>query len=841
MARKPIGIVVDETEEKPQRMRQPIGVVIEPEQPAQPTQPAPVQAGMIPSTQRQPLVSEQPAQPAQPAAQPQYRAPGAGLSEYGMLPGVEIGQTRYPGQVPQIAVTPERELTTGSGGYLSGVGKRALGLGEIGLQGLTGGAADIAAGLGGIATAAQQTAPGRMAMNVLTMGRAAGLGELQRRQAEAQPELGAQRAQQAVEQMQQALTYEPRGMGAKEAMGALGYAAEKAAPVIVPAMKGFEAAKEKAGEIAGPTGAAIVGTLPAAIAEIGVMKIARGAKKQLVKKLLKESAPEEVIDTATGAVKKEVADAAAEYGLKQIEMLPLSGEEVERQARQIGKTVTAGPFSKKAASDKLADMIKADPEIVKIAREFGVDENLPTGVATRDYSHQRVVQGLSSIAGSKQAERMHNFTMDVAERAKNLIDEMGGTREKSELSDLYRETGKKMLEDMGEQTKRLYNEVNTQIVRRAGQKAVPIQAPNTIEYIQDILEKRGGKMQRLDPLERELLNELSPDAEPTYDWLDQLRQDVGAALEGKKSDPAFADKDRDQLKALYAVLSKDQEKAAGDYGLAETFNEAKALHATRMGIQDKFIKTMGKELTGTISQKARQAIIALGRKDTKQWDDLVKNIPEEMGPEFRKQIIASSVYDAMIGSQAMRGNISPGSFSKFMQSMTDNKGARDRLIREIGTENFNKLNRFGKLVTQLHRAASKQEYTGKIMSVPGAIDEMESIAERIYGKIPSGRQQRAMETIFQGQKTQKSELGDKLLDSPAFRDKVFKKALGQLDDQQTAAIDKVLMGNATFKEWMATLGPNELKTLAAVGPLGYVTGETIKAGEQMAQAEEAQQ
>lgn len=772
--------------------------------------------------------------------QAQWRPPGAGMAEMGMLPGVEISETQYPGQVPQIQTTPERELTTESGGYWSGVGKRIAGLGEMALQGITGGAADIAAGLGGIATAAQQTAPGRAAMNILTMGAAGPAGEMQRRQAEAQPGQGAQRAAQTVERTQQAMTYQPRGMGAAEAMGALGYAAEKAAPVIKPAMRGFEAAKEAAGEIAGPAGAALVGTLPAALAEVGALKIAKNAKKQIVKKLLRESSPDEMVDAATGALKSEVKNAMAEHGLKEIEMLPLSGAEVERQARQIGKTVTAGALRKKAASDKLAEMIKADPEIVKIAREFGVDENLPTGVATRDYSHQRVVQGLSSIAGSKQAERMHNFTLDVAERAKKLIDEMGGTRQKAELSDLYRETGKKMLEDMGEQTKRLYNEVNSQIVRRAGQKAVPIEAPNTIAYIQDILERRGGKMQRLDPLERELLNELSPDAEPTYDWLDQLRQDVGAALEGKKSDPAFADKDRDQLKALYAVLSKDQEKAAGDYGLADTFNEAKALHATRMGIQDKFIKTMGKELTGTISQKARQAIIALGRKDTKQWDELVKNIPEEMGPEFRKQIIASSIYDAMIGSQAMRGNISPGAFSKFMASMTDNKGARNRLIREIGTENFNKLNRFGKLVTQLHRAASKQEYTGKIMSVPGVIDEIESITQRVYGKIPAGRQQRAMETIFQGQKTKKSELGDQLLDSPQFRDKVFKKALGQLDDQEITRADRVLMGNATFKEWLETLGPNELKTLMAVGPLGYLTGESIEAGERLAQEEEQQ-
>lgn len=839
MARQPIGIVDEEHPEEKRRRsgRQPIGIV-ESEPAPQPARQA-VYAGMMPGRQAATALTQSQAQ-VQPARQAAWKAPGADMAQYGMLPGVEIGKTEYAGQVPAITTTPERELSTQTGPYWKGVGQRAVGLGEMALQALTGTVGQVAGGLAGIATAAQQTAPGRVAMDILSGGTSAALSEMQRQKQLEQPELGGQRAAQAVEQAQEALTYQPRGMGAKEAGQALGYAAEKAAPVIVPAMKGFEAVKEAAGQVAGPAGYAAVGTLPAALAEISTLKIARTAKKQLIKKLIKESDPADVVDTATGTIKKEVADAIEEQGLKQIEMLPLVGSEAEAQAKQIGKAVSAGPFTKKAASDKLAEMIKVDPEIVKIAKEFGVDENLPLGVATKDYSHQRVVQGLSSVAGSKQAERMHNFTLDIAERAKGLIEEMGGTRQKAELSDLYRETGKKMLEDMGEQTKKLYNHVNSQIMRRAGSKAVPVEAPNTIAYIEDILEKRGGKMKRLDPLERELLTELGPDAEPTYDWLDQLRQDVGAALEGKKSDPAFADKDRDQLKALYAVLSKDQEAAAGNYGLAEAFNEAKALHATRMGIQDKFINTMGKELTGTISQKARQAILALGR-DTKQWDELIKNIPEEMGPEFRKQIIASSIYDAMLGSQALRGNLNARSFSQFMNAMFENKGARNRLINEIGSENYQKLHRFGTLVTQMHRAATKQEYTGKIMSIPGIIDEIESISERVYGKIPAGRQQRAMETIFQGQKTKKSELGDKLLDSPQFRDAVFKKALGQMDKAQISRADKLLMGNATFREWMDTLGPNELKTLGAVGAIGYLTGEGQIKAEEMAKEQEKKQ
>lgn len=774
--------------------------------------------------------------------QAEYRPPGQNLAEMGILPSVEIGPTQYAGQVPRIQTTPERELMTTSGNYLPGVGKRAAGLGELALQGLTGSAAQAAAGLSGLATLAQQTAPGRFALNLASGGLMGLQGEYQKQQMEQQPELAAQRAAQQIEKTQEAFTYEPRGMGAKEAMGAMGYAAEKAAPVIVPAMQGFEAAKEFGGKIAGPTGAAIVGTLPAAISEIGVMKIARGAKNQILKKLMAEAAPEEVIDAATGAMKKEVKDAITQAGLKPTEMLPLIGSEVEKQAEQIGKTVVAGPFAKKGASEKLADMIKADPEIVKIAREFGVDADLPLGVATKDYSHQRVMQGLASIAGSKQAERMQTFSLKVADRAKDLIQQIGGTTEKTELSDLYRNTGKKLLEDMGEETKKLYNHVNSEIMRRAGASpgtsiAVPISAKNTMNYIENIIEELGDQAD-LDPLEKKLYKRLAEDSKPTYKRLDRFRQDVGAALEGKKSDPAFADKDRDQLKALYAMLSKDQEIAAGEYGLAEAFNAAKAMHATRMGVQDKFINTLGKEWTNAISQKAREAILQLGRKNPKKWDELLKNIPEEMGPDFRKQVIASSVYDAMIGGQAMKGNISPKSYSEFITSMMDDTAIKKRLINEIGSENFNRIARFGKLVTQLHRAQTKQEYTGKIMSVPGIIDEIESISERVYGKIPTiSKSQRAMETIFQGKKTKKSELGDKLLDSPQFREMVFQRATDQMTEAQISRADRLLMGNPTFMQWLETLGPTELKTLAAVGASGYVAGKATEKAEEMTQDE----
>lgn len=802
--------------------------------------------GYVKATDQQPKtgsrkvgqVIDQAAQP-----QPSYRPPGQNLAEMGMLPSFEIGPQQYAGQVPEIQVTPERELMTTSGHYLPGVGKRIAGLGELALQGITGGAAQTIGGLAGIATAAQQTAPGRLALDVASGGLMGLSNEAQKRLSKQQPELGAQRAAEQVKRIEEGLTYQPRTMGAKEAMGAMGYAAEKAAPVIVPAMKGFEKAKEVAGQVAGPTGAAIVGTLPAAISEIGVMKIARGAKNQVLKKLLKEAAPEEVIDAATGAMKKEVKDAINEAGLKPVEMLPLIKSEVEKQAEQIGKTVVAGPFAKKGASEKLADMIKADPEIVKIAREFGVDANLPLGVATKDYSHQRVIQGLSSIAGSKQAERMATFTEDMAKRAKQLIQDIGGTTEKTELSDLYTSTGKRLLEEMGDETKKQYKFVNSEIMRRAGRKAVEVEAPNTLKYIQDIIDKRyktapeaGKKLTKLDPLEQKLLRELSPEAEPTYDWLDQLRQDVGSALEGKKTDPTFADKDRDQLKALYAVLSKDQEQAAGEYGLAEAFNTAKALHATRMGVQDKFIKTLGKDWTTAISQKAREAILQLGAKNPKAWDTLIKNIPEEMGPDFRKQVIASSVYDAMIGGQKMRGNMSAKAFSDFMTNMVDDKAVRNRLINEIGSENFNRIARFGKLVTQLHRAQTKQEYTGKIMSVPGIIDEIESITERLYGKVPTlSKSQRALESIFQGKKTKKSEIADKMMDSPQFRDMVYNRVTDQMTDAQISRADKVLMGNATFRQWMETLGPTELKTLAAVGATGYIAGKATEKADEMNQ------
>ena len=59
-----------------------------------------------------------------------------------------------------------------------------------------------------------------------------------------------------------------------------------------------------------------------------------------------------------------------------------------------------------------------------------------------------------------------------------------------------------------------------------------------------------------------------------------------------------------------------------------------------------------------------------------------------------------------------------------------------------------------------------------------------------------------------------------------------KKAQGKLDTQ--AKIDKankIIENIKQYKNWKETLPPRDKKDLVAMGPIGYLTGETLREGE----------
>lgn len=713
--------------------------------------------------------------------------PSPEMTGRGLVPTVN----RF-GQVENMPIMTGQQI---SESQPATIGQRALGLGEAGLQMGTGALADVAAGVGGLA-------------KTITSG----------------PEAGAE----TVKGIQQALTYEPRSKGAKAGYEAVG---QVFGPVVKPVAQGLQKAADVTAEAAGPAAGATVATLPFAIAEIMGLKGSKAFKRGLIKKAVSEVGTEQLVDEA-GRILPKVEKAMADAGMGIDDMKEILPGSVEAQAGEVGKTV-ASRVGRTGRLEKLAEAAQPNPEIVKAATEFGLLDDMLTSHTTKDFTHAAVVQGLASIPGSRLAARQDRLLRRVAQKADELIREFGGTTEKTELSDTFRTRAKQTIDDLANAAETEYGKIREEITKQAAEKGAsspPVSADNILKYIDDKAAELGGE-EWLTPLEKKLKKGLAPDQNPTYARLDDIRKQIGEALNKGTGSPVFKNAPTARLKKLYGELAKDQLAAAEEMGFGDLYKSANQLVATRKAIEDQMVQTLGKDITGNITAKAKKAINDLSMGDTKSWDNLAENIPKELGKDQRREIFATALNDAFAG-RSRKNTITPAAFDDFMKNLNRNPAAAKRLATEIGSENYDRLKKFHTVVGGIRRGLDQSIHTGRVMAVPGIVDEIQTLAQRLYGAAEgAGKRTPIIKNIFvsgieMGPKIKRSVQADELLDSPQFRNMAFQKAAGNLDTpEKLARANRLLEANKAFKKWATTLEPGEASALAKVGAIDYLMGK----------------
>lgn len=766
---------------------------------------------------------QQPQAPVGPLATPGPKPVATVLPSQAQMPQIplktEIIPSDIEGQAPRIYTGPERQLPTTRL-------ERAAGVGEMGLMGATGSLGTIAGGISGAI--------------------AAGAGA------------GSEQAARNVEEVQRMMTYQPRGRGAAEALGAIEYGMEKAfkeAPIIPKTIKGFEKFKTYLSEHIGPTAAAAVGTLPTAITELGALKVARNARKKIISGLLKKADAGDLVD-ADGMVKNEIKQAIDGAGLNVNDVMP-DEEDIIKKAEQLGITA-ASKYTQDAKLRRFAKQADVDPEIVKIARQEGVLQDMPVAAGAKGYTFSALHQGLASRIGSPLAKRERKYLETLGKKAESIISEFGGTTEKTELSDLYREKARQTVKELEEAAEKEYQSLSKQIIQNAGTEKVEVATKNVMDYINGELKKLPDES-HLSPVEKLIKmkafpkKKIMPDGtekivRPTYESLDRLRREIGDSLSSGRGRAVFKNAQRGKLEMIYGLLSADQQAAAAKFGLGDKYSIAKKIVRDRKIIENQIIETLGKEYYGNITTKARKAILDLGKNETKAWDQLSDNIPKEFGKDQRLEIFATALGDALSGPGYKKGQaINYKHFDDYMNSILKNKGAVKRIVNEIGEDNFKRLTQFHKLVGGARRAFDQRTWTGRTLSVPGIIDEVQTMTQRLFGigeKV--GKRTPGLKTLLGAgldfdAHTPRHVTASELLDSPKFRNLVFQQATGQLDTpKKVTQANKVLQQSKSFKKWMTTLKPGELKDLSMVGAIGYLAGQTGKKAEEMMEEEERQ-
>lgn len=493
------------------------------------------------------------------------------------------------------------------------------------------------------------------------------------------------------------------------------------------------------------------------------------------------------------------------------------GATIEEQAPEMSDFERVTGNLRKKRITALAGDVDVDVGVLEAAEELGIDLN------PDHYSNNRafieVMQGLKSEPGSRIGMVEDKAIIKLGQRADELIEDMGGSVDRSLLDAQLQSDFKDTIADLTEQSDLLYKQLD---------EGIPadtlMQITSSQSYIDNLLADLGGDINSLNASEKRVYNLLQGD-NTTYASLSRLRRDVGNAL-GRKSD-VFKSDDAGQLKRLYGVLAEDQVRAADAFNLGDEYRAANELVSRRKSIEDEAVALFGREVQGSIIPKLAQASTALTKGDVSRFRSLMESVPEA-----RRQEVAATMLNNLFSHGARSGAPIGQGFRAAYRGLNTNKGAKDELFKYLPEDAAQRFNNIGKVVDGLFSAKSFENAsrTAPVTAIlqafnnGSAIDKLYDTGKKVslgaaagtVGGAPGMMAAGALGGILAKGKTAASVAADELLTSPAFREAVENVISGAPD---------ILQGNKKYQTWLNLQSPDVKKEIIAIGLIPYLTAE----------------
>lgn len=592
-----------------------------------------------------------------------------------------------------------------------GLGERAVGLGEAGLSTLTG----LFGGL-----------PFGVVNHLAVLGREIA----QKKPGEFLSDEATARINNAFKEGQAALTYVPRTQAGKEAVGVVGDVAQNLA------------ALGPAGEAAAGLGAAVSQGVRTAAAPVRATAAARAAARA------------EQVATATPA-------AVAAPGAA---LAPAAGQtfQTAEQLAKTTRTAADGGLGSKKATTTLASEAAPNPKTVAAAQRLGIEEHLQPDHVTTNQVYRELAQAVKSMPGSVTRQAEMQGLEQVAKRADDLVSEVGGTRDLSQLDTTVKGRMQAVHQDLEARGDALYQQIRDTLPART-----EAPAPSVLAFIEQRAQDLGGA-KNLTPLEKTIRARLTPKAgeasaaeagaatpsqlraevdaasqraamvgqgprpaqprgtvQPTYALLDDVRKDVGAAA--RMTGP-FKDADTGLAKKLYGLISDDQAAVVKRAGLGETYDAARQTVALRKGLEDDLASLFGKQLDGSLVGDLSSAVSALPKGDTSKLAKLLAAVP----PELRQAVTASGLNTAL-GRAGARGGLNFNSYANWYEGLLRNKQAHSLLMSNLPLAARKQLSDLYRVADGIRQATRERITTGRIEAVRQQLEGADTLLANIYG------------------------------------------------------------------------------------------------------------
>lgn len=425
-------------------------------------------------------------------------------------------------------------------------------------------------------------------------------------------------------------------------------------------------------------------------------------------------------------IKRDADKVAQRLGYDSISVLPAEvGAGIVRQVKEL----------RQQRLDKLArgvrrnvkDFARAaspDLETIETAERLGfLDYLQPQHISTNSAFNQ-IINLTRSQSGSLTAQAEDKAMRELGQRAVDMIESFGGTKDLGGLSNNIRSSMKETVDGMKSQTDDLYKKIDELIGPKTN-----VKPQRTIDYLVDKAEEMGG-VNNLSQIEKRVLKSFTdkPD-QVTYALFDELRKDVG-----ELSKPSiFADPQRRKAKTLYGIMSKEHEEIAENLGgeSAKSLLEvAKPMVQIRKSLEDDMQALFGKKLEDSLVSKMLTSINSLNKTESQKLINLVNSIPEE----YRKDFMASGILNAF-GKKTAQGELNFNTFANFWESLNKSDVAKNAVMSNLPDGLRPIVRDLGNLSVAI-RNAGKRSYTGASLQT-GAKDLRQYLgaADGLFSKI----------------------------------------------------------------------------------------------------------
>jgi len=517
--------------------------------------------------------------------------------------------------------------------------------------------------------------------------------------------------------------------------------------------------------------------------------------------------------------------------------------------KQTAKTATKaaeGGIGSKKALESLADQAAPNKKTVEAAQRLGVEQDLQPDHVTTNQVYRELSQAAKSIPGSAAHADEIKGLANVAKRADDLITQLGGTHDFSDLSQHVQKNLQNIRDNLETKANDYYDQLKQVIPRE--DRVFP---QNTRDWIEQQAQELGGT-ENLSSLQKNVWNKLvkgrgvpadyidpqynilqyiqegkargmapsdiinytkrkiadsSFKDQPTYALLDQVRRDVGDAARMRGP---FSDANTGEAKKLYSIISADQEQIAKQYGVSDLFNQAKATVQLRKSIEDDITSLFGKNLSGSLVGDLDRSIKLLSSGDTSKFIQMIQAIPKDMRPD----VVASGLATAF-GKSSKNQAINFNSYARWYEGLLKNKRAHAAIMTNLPTKARKQLSDLYRVSSDIAKASKERITTGRLQSAKEAFEGGENLIGKAYDL--ARRKGVAMAAggatslispklgvvvasiLTKGPKTPAIEAVDKLLVSPEFKKAVVQASHGKAQVAAKQLAKSPVFSNFVFK------------------------------------------